>query len=80
MTSRSFVDHPNLIFLIINLVTWSQFHKHFTSSFYASRSIKRKRTDGLTVFFALLGFAARVKAARKMLMKLTPRVNFINIL
>jgi len=30
-----------------------------------------KKTDGLTVFFALLGFV-HVKAARKMLVKSTP--------
>jgi len=30
-----------------------------------------KKTDGLTVFFALLG-SSLIKAARKMLMKLTP--------
>jgi len=32
---------------------------------------KRKKTDSLTVFFALLGSAA-AKALRKMLVKLTP--------
>jgi len=38
-----------------------------------------KNTDGLTVFFALLG-SEGVKAARKMLLKSTPGVNFINVL
>jgi len=38
-----------------------------------------KKTDGLTVLFALLG-SAHIKAALKMLMKLTPIVNFTNIL
>jgi len=38
-----------------------------------------KNTDNLTIFFALLGLA-RLKAACKMLMKLTTGVNFINIL
>jgi len=38
-----------------------------------SRSQKRKKTDNLTVFFALLG-SVRVKAWRKTLMKLTPDV------
>ena len=45
----------------------------FTRSFYARRSPKRKKVFELTVFFALLG-SARVKAARKMLAKLTPDV------
>jgi hypothetical protein len=34
-----------------------------------------KQTDVLTVFFALFG-STHVKAARKMLVKLTPRFNF----
>ncbi len=38
-----------------------------------------KKTDGLTVFFALLG-SAQVKAALKMLMTLTSTFNFNNIL
>ncbi len=38
-----------------------------------------KNTDGLTVFFALLGSAC-VKAAHKMFVKFTTRVNFTNIL
>ena len=43
-------------------------------SFYAHRSQKRKKVLDLTVFFALLG-SLLVKAAHKMLMKLTPGVN-----
>ncbi len=31
-----------------------QFHQHFTRSFYTRRSLKPKKTDSLTVFFALL--------------------------
>jgi len=38
---------------------------------YAHRSQKRKKTDGVTVIFALMGFV-RVKAACKVLVKLTP--------
>ena len=38
-----------------------------------------KKTDNLTVFFALLGSTC-AKAARKTLMKSTPGVNFINVL
>ncbi len=49
------------------------------SSFYALRSQKHKNTDGLTVFFALLG-SMLIKAAHKMLVKSTPVVNFFNIL
>ena len=37
------------------------------------RSQKRKKLLNLTVFFALLG-SARVKAARRLLVKLTPDV------
>ena len=45
----------------------------FTRSFYVRRSQKRKKLLDLTVFFVLLG-SERVKAARKMLVKLTPRL------
>jgi len=38
-----------------------------------------KKIDHLTVFFMLLR-SLRVKAVRRMLMKLSPGVNFINIL
>jgi len=52
--------------------SWVRFHQSFMSSFYESRSQKRKKdTDDLNVFFAHLG-SAPIKAARKMLMKLTP--------
>ncbi len=48
-----------------------QFHKHFTWSFYECSYQKcKKKTDSLTLFFALLGFA-HVKAFRKMLVKST---------
>ncbi len=53
--------------------TRGQFHQHV----YVHRSQNRKKTDDLTVFFTLLG-SARAKAAQKLLMKLTPWVNFIN--
>ena len=43
----------------------------FTRIFYAHRSLKCKKLFDLTVFFALLG-SASVKAACKMLVKLTP--------
>ena len=43
----------------------------FTCNFYACRSQKRKKLLELTVVFVLLG-SLRVKAARKLLVKLTP--------
>jgi len=52
---------------------WCQFYQRSTSSFYAWRSQKHKKIDNLTVFLALLG-SAHVKAASRMLMKLTPGV------
>jgi len=45
-----------------------QFHQHFTRAIFVHRSQKRKKTDSLTVFFALMG-SASVKAACKMLVK-----------
>ena len=53
------------------LSAWGQFHQHSTSSFYACRSQKRKKLLNLTVFLVLLG-SARIKAACRMLVKLTP--------
>jgi len=40
---------------------------------------KDTNTDDLTVFLSIMGFF-RVKAAHKMLVNLTPGVNFINVL
>ncbi len=54
------------------MVTWGQFHQHFTSTDPKSA----KKTDCLTVFFALLG-SARIKAAHKKLVKSTPCVSEI---
>jgi len=45
-------------------------------SFYTRRSQKCKKTDGLIVFFALLG-SVNVKASHKMLMKSTPGADAI---
>ncbi len=48
-----------------------RFHQHvYTSSFYTRRSQRRKMTDDLTFFFALL-VSLSIKAARKMLVKST---------
>ena len=44
----------------------------FTHSFYALQSQNHKKLLDLAVFFAILG-SAHVKAARSMLVKLTPR-------
>jgi len=38
----------------------------------------QKKTEGLTIFFALLG-SLHVKAARNNLVKLTPGLNFTNL-
>jgi len=57
-----------------NVDTRGRFHQQFTSSFYTLRFQKsKKRLTAWLYFFALLGFA-RVKAALKMWMKLTPDV------
>jgi hypothetical protein len=55
-----------------------------SSTFYAQLLCAKipksaKKTDNLSIFFALLE-SLFVKAASKMLMKFTPGVNFINIL
>jgi hypothetical protein len=58
--------------------SWGQFHQHFL--IYICRSQKRK-TSLITwlSFFLLLG-SSPIKALQKMLMKLTPWVNFTNVL
>ena len=48
-----------------------QFHQRSTSSFYACRSQKCKKTIKSSSFFALLG-STSVKSACRMLVKLTP--------
>ncbi len=56
-----------------------QFHPHFMmSNFYVQRAQKRKKYSEAVSLFTLLGPAC-VKVARKMLVKSTPGVNFINI-
>ena len=50
------------------------FIKVYTSSFYKWRSQNCKKLQDLTVSFALLG-SAHIKAAHKMLLKLTPDLN-----
>ena len=52
-------------------MTWGQFHKQFTGSFYVRRSQKRKKDSQVWQLFALLG-SARVKAARKYVDEIDP--------
>ena len=57
---------------------WGQFYQHDYGQHYAPRSQKRKKLLDLAVFFALMGFAF-VKAAGKMLVKLTPEFAYQTI-
>jgi len=52
--------------------SWGKFHQRSTSSFYALRSQKRKKTVKLLVFYAL-SESLHAKAARRMLMNFTPQ-------
>ena len=54
----------------INDVIRGQFHQHFTCIFYARRSQKRQKES--QVAFCAFEISACAKAARKMLVKLTP--------
>jgi len=56
-----------------------QYHQHFTCSFYACRSQKCKRYLGFD-WIITLSWSVRVRAVHRTLMKLSPSVNFINIL
>ncbi len=56
-----------------------QFDQPFTSSFFARRSQKRKKTVKLSVFIVHLGSAC-VQGVIKTLMKLTPGISLTNIL
>jgi len=49
-------------------VSWCKFYQRFTRSFYVHRSQKCKKTDGLTVFFALLG-SVLIKVSCKIFVK-----------
>ncbi len=74
MNQLVYVSFPYLSHLVVGITMsklehWGRFHQHFMHSFYMHRSRKaQKKTDSLTVFFALLG-AACVKTARPMLVK-----------
>ena len=57
--------------MLLKLSLVVDFINLFTRSFNTCRSCKRKKLLDLTVFFALLG-SAHIKAARKMMVKLTP--------
>ena len=52
--------------------TWGQFHHYFTSSFYTSRSQKRKKDSQVKQLFALSG-SVRVKAAHKHADEIDPK-------
>jgi len=58
--------------------TRGQFQQHSINSFYAPRSWMHKK-ESQQCHLALLG-PTSVKAAHKMLVKMTPGLNFINIL
>ena len=57
--------------MLMKLTLGVKFINVFTQSFYTGRSRKHKKLLNLTVVFEFLG-SAHVKAARKMLVKLTP--------
>jgi len=56
-----------------------QFHQQFTYNFYARRSKKRKKIQLSHKYLSTLSGSASVKAEHRMLMKLSPGVNFINV-
>jgi len=57
-----------------------RFHQHFTRSFYAQKSQKRKKNQLNRHCLFVLLVSTRAKAVHEMLVKLTPGVNFTNIL
>jgi len=59
--------------------TRCQLHQRYTHSFYVRRLLKHNKDWQLDCIFALLG-SAHIKAARKMLIKLTPGPYFFNVL
>ena len=56
-----------------------QFHQHSTSNFYAPGDQKRKMTILTWLSFFAHSESTCVKAVRRMLMKLTSGLNFINM-
>ncbi len=65
---------------VISLAARAQFHQHSTYSFYACRPQKRKKI--LTTWLKSYAFGSyrRKSCVRKMLVKSTPGLNFINVL
>jgi len=59
-----------------NQLTWGQFHQHFTQIFKIKDPKSAKNTVKSSVFSVLLG-SVHIKAAHRILMKVTPVVNFI---
>jgi hypothetical protein len=59
--------------------TWFNFINILSTDFTLVDPECVKKIDNLTVFFMLLG-SVQIKAVRRILMKLTPGVNFNNIL
>jgi len=60
--------------------TWGQFHQHSTSSFYTCRSQMHQKDLWFYCLFFTLSVSSSVKVAQRLLMKLTPGLNFISIL
>ncbi len=75
---ESFDGIPRRMFQ--NIVTWCQFHQHFTQSFYACRSQKRQITLKTWLYFFVHWESGLVKAAHKTMMKLTPGYNSWNVI
>jgi hypothetical protein len=60
-------------------MTWGQFHKHVYSQLLCAQIPQEQRDNqAISVFLTFLG-SALAKTAHKTLVKLTPAVNFINI-
>jgi len=59
---------------------WAQFHQLFKYSFYACRSRKHQKILMTWLSFFSHSGSTSVKAVHRTLVKLTPGVNFINVL
>jgi hypothetical protein len=63
-----------------SILTWARFHQCYTSSLYACSSLMcKKRESSLQCRLALLG-PTSAKSVLNTLVKLTPGLNFINVL
>ncbi len=65
---------------LIRTMTWAQFHQHFTCPFFTDILLPKKSQSWTVIRENVWNSLSYEKHECKMLMKLTPGVDFINVL